>query len=331
MYLECSDEDYGCPSPTTTVATSILNSPKSLRRCSSTSSVFSLTFGDQRHAMHRRSLPHMRRSISHGPDDFRTGDSRSSSRSSRPSVSAMKTLLPLRLSSVAPPDDKSPHRLEGPRWTPLPVQPSVLHQRRRESDALSLSSAMTLQSTSQALSDRDIPYYKPPGLPSPAARAYFNDEDICLKCLPPGSPCRISCVVADYSHSDGEDLFTDCTEAFETDGSRNSIDSATSSCPSSRTSGLSIQCLGGDLLQNEALWLGNNVFGNLDLEAEQDLSMEDTESNATGWISHDSGNSRWTPPIKNEEFFVSEKDVKFKTMANPRRHMPQLSLQLKPR
>jgi hypothetical protein len=93
---------------------------------------------------------------------------------------------------------------------------------------------------------RETPIYSEPGSPM-LARAYFSEEDACYECPPPGAACEELCIVSSYEESSDSgsfESFTDSSISLHESKPQNLATKVSMSFISSRTSALSIQCIG---------------------------------------------------------------------------------------
>lgn len=264
-------------------------------------------------------------------------DSRSSTVSSRQSVSSMKHLLPLRLQPNLPQpkvdlaswlDSTSPYlqspikfnfdndsREELTEPSPIPWMPSWQDIRLHNLPPDRY---------------RETPIYSGPGSPM-LSRAYFSDEVSCYHCSPKGSVCDELCIVSDYddaltpnSHSQASVL--DYTDTFDADKTR-SIQTSTTSFTSSRMSRLSTRYHGEYVHPDEATWMKSSSRSWIEGRVHEAASspgtneIEHEQNPFEGWL--DSESSRSSSPFSNDEVLdvcISKCKCAFKHLLTIHRH-----------
>jgi hypothetical protein len=209
------------------------------------------------------SLPHIQpQDIMFSPDRSPKGSQyrvkrTTSITSVRRSVTGMKNLLPLKLSSTTRSDQEWPSPTSSNRSTfglLIPPPKSILERRARHSF---VPPTMAIRPEQY----RDTPIYTEPGSPL-MGRAYYTDDDVCFSCSPPGSYCGDPYIVHEYeSSSDGGyacgEWLRSVPENFVAGGSGNSTDGT-------RDSDLSFKCQGESspfetpLFRDEAAWLSSS-------------------------------------------------------------------------
>ncbi|KAL3419951.1 hypothetical protein PVAG01_08450 [Phlyctema vagabunda] len=207
----------------------------------------------------------------------------------RRSVSGMKRLLPLKLTSpplppsatwVSPVANTNPTMAED-TWSPSVQSTSFAQGQADKQDQLPVRTRQR----------RDTPVYTGNGSPL-LTRIYDDEEDTCRSCSPALS-CDETCIIDEYSSqgSESESAYTDCIDFFD---EPDNIPTSFTPLPRSRHSELSFKCL-GDTFFNEGAWLrstsdswtssqpdclpeilAQNMPGSIDIE---------------GWISDSTGTS----------------------------------------
>lgn len=182
----------------------------------------------------------------------------------RRSVSGMKRLLPLRLASPEPEIYTSPS-------TEVHNSFGLVYHRKQDSTAATVVPWMQTTQEVPLLGElhpnmyRETPIYSASKSPA-VARAYFSEEDVCLNCEPPGSPCEELCIVDSYLSEDPDSSisandFAECVESFDDRSTVESEMTSNTECSSawesSRYSELSIKCCGEKYGKREAVWYKN--------------------------------------------------------------------------
>jgi hypothetical protein len=117
----------------------------------------------------------------------------------RRSVSGMKTLLPLKLSSAAPEVRSWPSSAPSQRTT-FGMRLSLRIERPTSMSESTKNERGRCQSPQpQPKRRRDTPIYTEPGTPLPSP-AYYMNNDVCGQCSPAGSVCDEACIINEYDN-----------------------------------------------------------------------------------------------------------------------------------
>lgn len=184
----------------------------------------------------------------------------SSTSSVRRSVTGMKHLLPLKLSSSGRSEQEWPSPTSSHRSTfgfSVRSPPSLLERRAKHKN---IPPPMSIRPGKY----RDTPIYTAAGSPM-MCRAYYIDEEVCFGCSPGNSSCDESFSFQDYDSSSDEgyrcgEWLRSVPEGIVGGGSRPS----TGSVDGTRDSDMSFKCRGEydsaetPLFRDEAAWLSSS-------------------------------------------------------------------------
>lgn len=184
----------------------------------------------------------------------------SSISSMRRSVTGMKQLLPLKLSSANRSEQEWPSPTSSHRSTfgfSVRSSPSLFERRAKQKN---VPPPMSIRPRKY----RDTPIYTEAGSPM-MCRAYYTDEEVCFGCSPGNSSCDESFTFHDYDSSSDEshrcgEWLRSVPEGIVGGGSRPS----TGSFDGTRDSDMSFKCRGEyqsaetPLFRDEAAWLSSS-------------------------------------------------------------------------
>lgn len=209
------------------------------------------------------------------------------------SVSGMKRLLPLKLTSPPLPSSGSWH---SPVSDSKPeLEPTRLSTRSAQLAVPDQAFAGKRPSlTIRPEQYQDTPIYTGPGSPL-LSRAYYTEEDVCRTCSP-GSSCDESCIIQGYSSnedSESETTYADCLDFFSS-GEDVSTPATSPAVERARHSELSFKCL-GDTFFDEGSWLRSTTKRDRihipDCLTQRLANSMAASIDIRGWVSDSTGSS----------------------------------------